>query len=155
MFKNNQKKLIYFLLIIGLISFSFQACETSKIDPCDSTVKSEKAVSLQITAHILTLNNEPVAGKDIEIMAYKTPCGEDSKGRFTFNGVTSNEGTFSSTTLGYNLRNSKDEVYVRALAINLENYFEQNFSTEIYKYDDFSNLSTKYVHLYIYTQDQE
>ncbi len=142
------------IILLLSISILVVSCEQT-LDPCDDTAKSEKAVTLKITGHILNANNEAVVGEPIKVKAYKVPCGGERKGEFEFTGVTDNTGSYTSTVVGYNLRNLDDEVVTFAVAHELENYHEQNFAQVIFKYNDFSSISMKEVHLYIYTTDQK
>jgi hypothetical protein len=151
------KRLITFSFGIALtimLSF-FWSCEETSHDPCDDTVEPEKAVTLKVTAHILTLRNNPVVDQPIKIQTFKVPCGADRKGEFKFEGVTNSNGIFYGSLVGYNLRNSKDEVVASAIAPDLENFHEQNFAQAIFKYDNLSSIGTKEVHLYIYAKDPE
>ena len=146
-------KMLMALVFLVLTSI-FSACEKTSNDPCDDTVEPEKAVTLKVTVHVLNLNDEPIADELVNLKIYKTPCGEDSKGYFTFNVNTNAIGTVMSSVVGYNLRNSKDQVVAFAVAPELENYFQQNFMTEVFTYGDFFSGSMKEVHLYIYSQEQ-
>jgi len=133
----------YLVSTLMVLLLFFWSCEETSIDPCDDTVKPEKAVTLKVIGHILTLNNYPVVGQSIYIETYKAPCGADSKGFFKFEGVTNNNGSFEGSMVGYNLRNSEDKVSVQAVAPELENFFEQNFAGELFNYNDFSSVSMK------------
>ena len=152
--KIGMQMLMQMALVFLILSSIFSACEKTSNDPCNDTVEPEKAVTLKVTAHVLNLNDEPIADEPINLKIYKTPCGEDSKGYFTFNVNTSANGTVMSTVVGYNLRNSEDQVVASAVAPELESYFQQNFMTEVFKYSDFLSGSMKEVHLYIYSQEQ-
>lgn len=139
------------LMFMGII---INGCEKTKHDPCDDTVKPEKAITLKVIGHVLNLNDEAVSNELLKIEVYKTPCGAESKGFFNFEGETNQNGIFMSSIIGYNLRNEDDEVYAGVVAPELENFFERNFVNQYYEYNDFWSGSMKEIHLYIYSQDQ-
>ncbi len=141
-------------VIFLTILLSMPGCEEIEPDPCDDTAKPEIAVTIRTTVHIRDLNDQPVPNEPIHFEIYKKPCGAPSKGKFTYDGTTDEFGNWTCPLTGYNLRNSDDMVYVTAIANELENYFEQNYAAETFKYGEFSTLSTKEVHLYIYSKSQ-
>lgn len=153
--KNKRIIVMFFVTSLAVAISLIVGCEKTNSDPCDDTVQPEKAVSLQLTAHILNLNDEPIVGQFVKLETSKIPCGADPKGVFTFEGNTNENGSYTSGVVGYNLRNSDDKVSVFAVAPGLPNFFEQNFSSQEFKYGDFSGMTKKEVHLYIYTQDQK
>lgn len=143
------------MLLLLALPLIFIACEEIDDDPCDDSTKPEIAVTIKATAYVLGANNQPIPNVDIKINYWKQPCGDAIKGQFYFSGKTDEFGVFYGNLVGYNLRNSEDEVVAEAIAPDLENFHEQNFAIARFKYGDFSTLSTKQVSLYIYTKDVE
>ena len=141
-------------MVVTLFVFlTITTCDDS-FDPCDDTKKPEIAVSIRTTVHIRDRNDNPIPNEFINFEISKTACGfAISKGNFTYQGNTDEFGNWTSSVIGYNLRNSEDVVNIYALAPYLD-YFEKNYEALEYKYDDFSTLSTKQVHLYIYSKNQ-
>lgn len=145
----------YFISKIVLLSFVavlFLSCgEEGEKDPCDETVKPEIEVGIKATVHVLTKDGDPIPNQEVKLSLYKKPCGATAKGFFNFDGPTNEQGIRISSTCYYNLRNSDDEVWVDAFAVNLGNgSAEADSELVIYKYNDFSTLSPKEVHVYIH-----
>ncbi|MBN2173302.1 MAG: hypothetical protein JW731_04175 [Bacteroidales bacterium] len=140
---------IYLPLILIILATCI-SCDKESKDPCDDTVKPEINVGIKATVHVLTKDNEPIANQQLNFNIYKIPCGADAKGFFDFSGPTSEDGTRSTSTCYYNLRNSEDEVWIDIHAVNLGNGSAQADSEyATFKYGDFG-ISTKEVHVYIY-----
>ena len=60
-------------------------------------------------------NEVAVPGLEVKIEFFKVPCGDKGTkpgSEFTFTGFTDSGGMFNSGKVGYNLRNSKDEILV-------------------------------------------
>ena len=108
-----------FFLILVFISCN----KTENNDPCDDTVKPEKSVSIKATVHVLDKDHVPIANQEVNLSIYKWPCGADAKGFFYFNGPTNELGLRQTTLCNYSLRNSEDQVWVDAHAVNLGNGF--------------------------------
>jgi hypothetical protein len=143
------RPIYFFSGLVLLISFSLQSCTKEK-DPCDDTVQPEINVGIKATIHVLNKDNEPIPNQQLNLSIYKIPCGAQAKGFFDFSGPTNEEGIRTTTVCYYNLRNSEDQVWVDAHAVNLGNGSAQADSEyAIFKYGDFG-ISTKEVHVFIY-----
>jgi len=144
----------YFLLsriILSCVFVFLISCEEGEKDPCDETVKPEIEVGIKATVHILTKDGDPIPNQQVKLSLYKIPCGAQAKGFFEFDFPTNEQGIMTSSTCYYNLRNSDDEVWVDVFAVNLGNgSAEANSEYAHYKYNDFSTLSPKEVHVYIH-----
>ena len=137
-------------LFLLLCFFAFVSCD--KNGPCDDTTKPEINVTLNATVHVLDKHGNPIPNQDLHFWIYKIPCGAKAKGEFTFHGKTDVNGTRSSTTVGYKLRNLDDEVWIDVHAVNLGNgSADADSEYVILKYSDFlGSLTAKQVHVYIY-----
>lgn len=137
-------------LMIFIFSFS---CTDLGIedDPCDETVMPEIQVSLKAAVTVLTKDGQPIPNQEMNFAIFKIPCGGTAKGVFAFDGPTDENGTRTTTVANYNLRNSEDEIWVDAQALQLGNgSADADSETVVFKYDDFTIGTTKNVQLYIY-----
>jgi hypothetical protein len=142
--------LIRFALFI-LTTISLTACSLMSTGSCDQTIMPEIEVGIKATVHVLDKNRNPIANQQVNLSLYKVPCGAPAKGRFEFDGPTNADGIRSTTTAFYKLRNSEDEVWVDAHAVNLGNGSAQKDSGyATFKYKDFTPGYTMDVDVYIY-----
>lgn len=112
--KNLQRIPIIILILVS--AFLFNTCSIFKNDPCDATDLGLSSLSVNLMISTLFHRNEvAVPGLEVKIEFYKVPCGDKGYkpgSEFTFTGVTDSGGMFNSGKVGYNLRNSKDEILV-------------------------------------------
>ncbi|GEM_PF-2591765 len=85
---------------------------TACSDPCSKTDAEDFEVHIKLIAHGL-----PTAvggeGAKVDIHTEKRPCGASVKGKFDFGHLVDSNGEFESLyRVGYNLRNTKDEIYI-------------------------------------------
>lgn len=112
-------------------------------------MRPEKAVTMKVIAHVTTTDYVPIVGQTIRIRTYKKPCGSELKGQFEFNGETDQTGAFYASVVGYNLRNSEDEVIASAVAIGMENYIDANFSETVFSTMILLNTLKKYIYIFL------
>ncbi|MFB6343031.1 hypothetical protein ACE1ET_14985 [Saccharicrinis sp. FJH62] len=139
-------------LLVAAIAVLLFSCSDTKMDPCDDTVAPEITVSLKATVTVLDKDNNPIPDQLLYFNIYKIPCGTAAKGFFNFDGNTNESGMRASTVVGYNLRNTEDEIWVDVHAVNLGNgSAEADSEYAILSYDDFeSSITTKEIHVFIY-----
>ncbi|NCB06989.1 MAG: hypothetical protein EOM73_02370 [Bacteroidia bacterium] len=112
------KKLLRLSTVFFLIASSllFNTCSIFEKDPCDGTDLGLSSLSVNLMISTLFHQNEvAVPGLEVKIEFYKVPCGDKGYkpgSEFTFTGFTDSGGMFNSGKVGYNLRNSKDEILV-------------------------------------------
>ncbi len=139
------------LIVIVLMTVILTDCSLLKPDPCDETAKPEINAGIKATIHVLDKDRNPIPNQQVNLYLYKKPCGAPSKGSFDFSGPTSALGIRETTVAYYDLRNTEDEVWVDAYAVNLGNGSASADSEyAIYKYNDFIPGTVKEVHVYIY-----
>jgi hypothetical protein len=139
------------LTVIVLMTAILTDCSVLSPDPCDATLKPEINAGIKATIHVLDEDRNPIPNQQVNLHIYKIPCGAPAKGDFDFSGPTNALGIRETTAAYYNLRNTEDEVWVDAHAVNLGNgSVTADSEYAIYKYDDFIPGSVKEVHVYIY-----
>ncbi len=112
--KNLQKKSIILLILAS--AFLFNTCSIFEKDPCDGTDLGLSSLNVNLMISTLFHRNDiAVPGLEVKIEFIKVPCGDKGAkpgSEFTFTGLTDQGGMFNSGKVGYNLRNSKDEILV-------------------------------------------
>jgi hypothetical protein len=144
-------KLFFFPALFVFVATAFTSCSLIDPDPCDKTVEPEIEVGIRAIVHVLDKNKNPIPDQQVNLSLYKIPCGAPAKGIFDFSGPTNAQGIRETTVAYYNLRNTEDEVWADAHAVNLGNgsaMADSEYAT--YKYDDFLPGVVKEVHVYIY-----
>jgi hypothetical protein len=139
------------LTVIVLMTAIFTDCSVLKDDPCDDTAMPEISAGIKATIHVLDKDRNPISNQQVNLHLYKRPCGASAKGDFDFSGPTNALGILETTVAYYKLRNTDDEVWVDAYAVNLGNGSAMaNSEYATYKYADFIPGTVKEVHVYIY-----
>ncbi len=104
------------IILILVTAFLFNTCSLFKNDPCDGTDLGLSSLSVSLMISTLFHRGEiAVPGLEVKIDFFKVPCGDKGAkpgSEFTFTGLTDSGGMFNSGKVGYNLRNSKDEILV-------------------------------------------
>lgn len=119
-----------------IIRFAFVAVLTTVFaSGCDDVCKKTEYVgtlnySFAIRAKITGPNGSEIAGKTIEIRAYKEPCGELPKGHFGWTNITDEYGYANGGFAAYNINNDEDVVVFTATLVDGEN---TQTKTEVYK----------------------
>lgn len=145
------KRFFFLASLFVFVATTFTSCALIDPDPCDKTVEPEIEAGIRAIVHVLDKNKNPIANQQVNLSLYKVPCGAPAKGFFDFSGPTNALGIRETTTAWYNLRNSEDEVWADAHAVNLGNgsaTADSEYAT--YKYIDFIPGTVKEVHIYIY-----
>lgn len=136
-------------VFLCLLCVSFLACEVDEEDECDKT----EAPLIEATIHFHIYAFYQVAGQErqpmnnsyLDIDIWKLECNDESKGLFSYNDrYTGLESNYIYQTVGYNLDNTQDEVYIRVESALLSipegsNIFaiEDDVKTESLKYSEF------------------
>ena len=119
-----------------IIKFAFVAVLTTLIaSGCNDACKKTEYVgtlnyAFRIKARVTGPNGSEVAGKTIEIRAYKELCGELPKGHFGYTNITDSYGVAPGGFAGYNINNEEDLVVFTATLVDGEN---TQTKTEVYK----------------------
>lgn len=98
------KRIVFGMMMAALI---FAGCTIEESDPCDDTEATDINVSFRVVAYNI---DSSVEGALYSVSSEKHPCGADPKGQFDISGWIDASGTFESSSVNYNLRNTEDVV---------------------------------------------
>ena len=142
------------LIVVLTLSVQSGCIEEKEIDPCENSVATEKVVNIIAIVHIEDTNGLAIDSAAVNVNITYLPCGTDSGDPSLYaNAITDSLGNFTSTNANIVMNNSEDRIMVSAIAPNID-YYQQNYDTKYFKYNELSGTGQKEVELTIYQKPE-
>lgn len=151
----NKMKTPYHWLAISALLFIVFSCTPEAKDQCDATSAANKYINLSVKVKVLTYPLEnPVDSVPVELYIDQIACGGDTVKTVSFSDSTDVNGLFETELINFVLNNTEDHIDFYGIAPGL-NFHVQNFSKQVFKYNQFKGVGSEEFELIIYQEGEK